>query len=82
MTVPEFHAWVAFYKQNPFDDYHRFYRPAALISNSMSGREFDDSLAWLEKRPSVLAAVDIGAADRFSAADIATIQALRMKKKG
>ena len=51
MTVPEFQAWVEFYKQNPFDDYHRFYRPAALVAMSMSGTPMDDLLGWLEKRP-------------------------------
>lgn len=51
MTRPEFLAWVEFYKRNPFDDYHRFARPAAMVAHSMSGAGLDELLAWFEKRP-------------------------------
>lgn len=74
MTQPEFLAWVEFYKLNPFDDYHRFYRPAALVSHSMSGGSLDDLLGWLEKRPE----------PKLSDADLATLKAFGLKppKKG
>jgi hypothetical protein len=32
MTQAEFHNWVDFYRAFPFDDLHRFHRPAALIA--------------------------------------------------
>jgi hypothetical protein len=51
MTQPEFLAWLEFYRLSPFDDYHRLYRPAAMVAQSMAGGEIDERLAWLEKRP-------------------------------
>jgi hypothetical protein len=71
MTVPEFQAWVEFYKQNPFDDYHRYYRPAAHIAHSMAGGDIDLRLAWLERRPA--------APSGYSDADLATMRAFGVK---
>jgi hypothetical protein len=51
MTQPEFLAWVEFYKIHPFDDRHRYYRPAALVARKMGGGEIDDLLNWLEPDP-------------------------------
>lgn len=48
MTVEEFDAWAAFFRRWPFDDYHRFHRPAALVSVSMGGGEIQDRLDFLE----------------------------------
>lgn len=73
MMKPEVLAWVEFYKQNPFDDYHRFYRPAAFVANAFSGRDINESLAWFEKRP--IAAEAVG----YSAADARTMEAFGMK---
>lgn len=70
MTVPEFHAWIAFYKQSPFDDYHRFHRPAAHIAHAIAGGDIDARLAWLEKRPPLVG---------YSDADLATMKAFGMK---
>ena len=50
MVPKEIASWIEFYKLFPFDDYHRFYRPAALVAGSMSGTDLDDLLAWLERR--------------------------------
>jgi len=69
MTVPEFHAWVEFYRREPFDDYHRIFRPAALISQSLAGGDMDQKLAWLEKRPM----------PNFSAADQSILAAFGAK---
>ncbi len=69
MTVPEFLAWIEFFKQNPFDDYHRFYRPAAMVAHSMSGADLDDLLGWLERRP----------APNISAVEQNMLKALGMK---
>ena len=50
MPQAEFIAWVQFYKLYPFDDFHRFHRPAALVSASMSG-DVKSKLEWLAPEP-------------------------------
>lgn len=67
MTKPEFLAWQHFYKLHPFDDFHRYFRPAALVASAMNGEKFDSLLAWLEKRPY---------SATYSDADLASIKAL------
>ncbi|AZW31502.1 hypothetical protein CS343_15145 [Bordetella bronchiseptica] len=37
MSQDEFNRWKAFYLLNPFDDLHRYHRPAALVSSSIGG---------------------------------------------
>jgi len=53
MTPDEFEFWIAFYRAHPFDDYHRFHRPAALVAySSRSGPSGIDSLLeWLAPQP-------------------------------
>lgn len=51
MSEVEFRSWVEFYKLSPFDDLHRFHRPAALIARSFSGGEISDLIEWLHPRP-------------------------------
>jgi hypothetical protein len=51
MTQAEFLAWVQFYRLYPFDDYHRYYRPAALVSQSMGGGDVKERLDWLQPDP-------------------------------
>lgn len=65
MTEPEFLTWLEFYKLHPFDDMHRFFRPAALIAQSMSGGDMQLKLDYLEPP----------AAGNFSQADINTFRA-------
>lgn len=54
MDGDEFDRWIEFYKMQPFDDYHRFHRPAALIATP-TGENYDERLAarleWLQHRP-------------------------------
>lgn len=47
MSQKEFAAWVTFYRAHPFDDLHRYHRPAALIAQAMAGGEIKDKLDWL-----------------------------------
>lgn len=47
MTRVEFERWVDFYMAQPFDDFHRIHRPAALVSASMGG-DIKDKLEWLQ----------------------------------
>ncbi len=70
MPEDEWLRWIEFYKHYPFDDYHRFYRPAAHIAQSMGGGEIDDHLAWLEKRTR---------AAEFSEADLNALKAFGLK---
>ena len=47
MSVPEFVRWMQYYKHNPFDDLHRYHRPAAMISVAMGGGDFVDRVDFL-----------------------------------
>jgi len=47
MTEGEIDSWREFYIRYPFDDLHRFHRPAALVAGSMSGG-IEDKLTWLQ----------------------------------
>lgn len=47
MTVAEFQSWQEYYAEAPFDDHHRFHRPAALVSLSMSGGTAKDKFDFL-----------------------------------
>lgn len=48
MSEVEFRRWIEYYKTQPFDDYHRFHRPAALVSVSMGGGDVGERLEWLQ----------------------------------
>lgn len=47
MSANEFSRWREFYLKQPFDDVHLYYRPAALIAQSMSGIDISDSVNFL-----------------------------------
>ena len=51
MTQAEFQRWIEFYRAHPFDDLHRYHRPAALISTSMAGGDIQERLQWLAPEP-------------------------------
>ena len=51
MSQAEFQRWGAFYEENPFDDLHRYHRPAALVSVSLGGGDVQDKLDWLKPPP-------------------------------
>ena len=72
----EFLAWIEFYKQQPFDDMHRYHRPAALITSAMSAIKTDDALAWLAPQP---ASTD--EPEGLSKADLATLAAFKIKPR-
>ena len=66
MTQKEFLQWVEYYKLYPFDDFSRYYKPAALIASSM-GTETKKALDWLQP--------EVYDGD-FNEADINTFKAL------
>lgn len=49
MLASEFDTWLAFYKDFPFDDFHRFHRPAALIAYGKTTNSFEDNLNFLQR---------------------------------
>jgi len=51
MSQREYHDWIDYYRAHPFDDYHRHYRPAALVSVSMAGGDMRERLEWLAPEP-------------------------------
>ncbi|MCQ9615942.1 hypothetical protein L1889_03845 [Paenalcaligenes niemegkensis] len=78
MTQNEFESWVEYYKEAPFDDAHRFHRPAALVSESMARGGMTEKLEWL--RGSALDAEPEATGNgQYSAADMATFAALGVK---
>jgi len=49
MMPSEVESWVAFYNAHPFDDHHRYYRPAALVASAPFGIDLGEALAWLAR---------------------------------
>lgn len=46
----EFEEWGRFYADEPFDDFHRYHRPAALVATTQSQNRSDaikNALDWL-----------------------------------
>lgn len=43
MTRREFRCWWEFYQRWPFDDLHRFHRPAATIAAVPAGDKFSEA---------------------------------------
>jgi hypothetical protein len=68
MTRKEFLDWVEFNKNFPFDDLHRFHRPAAVIAASMGGKDaYQKALDHLapEPVPEGMSAVDFSVYKAF-----------------
>ena len=51
LTEEEFREWMDFFTLYPFDDFHRFHRPAALVSIGLAGGDVADRLEWLQPDP-------------------------------
>lgn len=47
MSQTEFLAWQAFYVEEPFDDHHRYHRPAILVASAMAGGRYKDKIDFL-----------------------------------
>lgn len=71
VTRREFNDWRDFYRAYPFDDLHRYHRPAALIARGQGGGKIDELLDWLQ--PPVWA-------EEMSGADLATLRAFGITK--
>lgn len=69
----ELQGWREFYRLYPFDDYHRFHRPAALIAamqTTNAEQAVGKHLKWLQPEP-VLA--------EFGEIDLKTLKAFGLK---
>jgi len=56
MPHSEYENWRKFYLMYPFDDMHRYYRPAALLAsiNTMQpNRALKETLDWLQPDPMI-----------------------------
>lgn len=73
MSHVEFEAWREFYVLYPFDDLHRFHRPAALIAASMGDGEVQKRVDWLQPDRAFEGMTD---------ADVATMRAFGLRRKG
>jgi len=54
MSQREYLSWVRFYRLFPFDDLHRFHRPAALIASAdAKDRQaaINGAIDWLQPDP-------------------------------
>lgn len=51
MTRGEFESWREFYVLYPFDDLHRFHKPAAMVSVSLGGGDFQARVDLLQPPP-------------------------------
>ena len=68
MSRSEFLAWAQFYKLFPFDDFHRFHRPAAMIASAVGGGSMAERLDWLQPPT-----------HDYNSADLATLRAFGIK---
>jgi len=52
MSDREFNGWIDFYNRHPFDDRHRYHRPALIAGNLLrEGVDVNVLLDWLEDGP-------------------------------
>ena len=72
MTQSEYLSWLEFYRSQPFDDFHRYHRPAALVAHSMSGGDMEQKLNWLQPPAEN---------DGLMEADLVTMKAFGFRKK-
>jgi len=81
MSERELRFWQQFYAESPFDDLHRYHRPAALLAQVQVGGDFAARLDWLaggvglgQEQPACMAG-------QASEADLRTFAALGMSFK-
>lgn len=73
MSPVEFRRWREYYRLYPFDDRHRYHRPAALIAGASRAdmqRAFADFIEFLEPDPSTA---------HYSSADMSILRAFGLR---
>lgn len=75
MTPDEFSDWCSYYIAQPFDDLHRYHRPAALISASMGSGDMqeviENRINWLQPKASQ--------ENQYSDVDMSFMKAMHVK---
>lgn len=79
MSRGEFCDWYDRYVAEPFDDAHRFHRPAAWLAFQFNGVQPRESMKWLTDG-TMPAAPDVTVAGQWSDADRATLATLGFGK--
>lgn len=74
MTHAEFKSWVDYYEEFPFDDHHRYHRPAVLVAQSMGGGDAEAKFEYLV--PPKAIGDNKG---EYSEADLRTLEAFGVK---
>lgn len=80
MSPPEFGAWRAFYELFPFDDLHRFHRPAALVAAAWGGK-YQERIEFLSPKP-VVEDQQPANQGRYSSTDLQMINAFTAMARG
>lgn len=78
MPESDFQTLREFYRLYPFDDLHRYHRPAALVGSSMGG-SYQQKVDFLAPPPDPFG-VPEGA--NFSEADLRTLRAFGVRNIG
>jgi len=81
MTEREFRSWQQFYAESPFDDLHRYQRPAALLAQVQVGGDFAARLDWLAGGSGLQPEQPRQLAGQSSEADLRTFAALGLPVK-
>lgn len=76
MTLKEFESWKEFYALRPFDDLHRYHRPAAVVAHSMGGGDLSRTLDILIDERKQMDKLAKEMEGQFTDADKASIKAL------
>jgi len=77
MLQKEFESWKRFYQIRPFDDLHRYHRPAAVVAHSMGGGgDIGRTIDMLVNESKTVAELEEAMEGEFSEADKATMKAL------
>lgn len=75
MTHAEFKSWVDYYEEFPFDDHHRYHRPAVLVAQSMGGGDAEAKFDYL-----VPPKAGSNEGSGYSEADLNTLAAFGIKR--
>ena len=76
MSNREFESWKKFYQFRPFDDLHRYHRPAAVVAHAMGrGGEMGTTIDLLVNESKTIAELEKAMEGEFSEADKATMRA-------
>jgi hypothetical protein len=74
MSMAEFRRWAAYYRAYPFDDLHRYHRPAALVASSVRRTsDIQPLIDWLQPDPAM---------SGFSSVDASVMRAFGVRPPG